>query len=63
MEILTSIGLILFWFAVVVAAGTFYLWAVIFAIKKGWLGEASSKVVYFATFVILAAIAFKLPIM
>lgn len=63
MEILTGIGLMLFWFSVVVAAGTLYLWVVIFAIKKGWLGEISSKIVYFATFVILAAIALKLPML
>lgn len=63
MEILVRIGLMLFWFAVVVVCGTFYLWAVIFAIRKGWLGETSAKVVYFATFVILAAIVFKLPLL
>ncbi len=63
MEILKNIGLILFWFLVVVVCGTAYLWAVIFAIRKGWLGEISAKVVYFATFVILAAIVFKLPLM
>lgn len=62
MEILISLGMIILWFAVVVAAGTAYVWLIIFAIKKGWLGENSSKVVYFATFVILAAIVFKLPI-
>lgn len=62
MEILISLGLIIFWFSVVVVAGTVYAWAIIFAIKKGWLGETSSKVVYFSTFVILAAIVFKLPI-
>ncbi len=63
MEILVRIGLMLFWFAVVVVCGTVYLWAVIFAIRKGWLGETSVKVVYFATFVILAAIVFKLPLL
>lgn len=63
MEILKNIWLILFWFLVVVVCGTAYLWAVIFAIRKGWLGETSAKVVYFATFVILAAIVFKLPLM
>lgn len=62
MGILISLGMIIFWFAVVVVAGTAYVWVIIFAIKKGWLGETSSKVVYFATFVILAAIVFKLPI-
>lgn len=62
MDILIKIGLILFWFSVVVVCGTGYLWAVIFAIRKGWLGETSAKVVYFATFVILAAIVFKLPL-
>lgn len=62
-DIMTNIGLIVFWFLVVVVAGTFYLWTVIFAIKKGWLGETSSKVVYFSTFVILAAIVFKLPLL
>lgn len=63
MEILTTIGLMLFWFAVVVVAGTAYVWAIIFAIKKGWLSEITSKIVYFATFVILAAIVFKLPLL
>lgn len=63
MDILSKIGMILFWFAAVVVCGTGYLWAVIFAIRKGWLGETSAKVVYFATFVILAAIVFKLPLM
>lgn len=62
-EILKNIGLILFWFLVVVVCGTAYLWAVIFAIRKGWLGERSAKVVYFATFVILAAIVLKLPLL
>lgn len=63
METLTNIGLIMFWFAVVVVVGTAYVWAIIFAIKKGWLGETSSKVVYFATFVMLAAMVFKLPLL
>lgn len=63
MEILLKICLMLFWFAVVVVAGTAYLWVVMFAIRKGWLGETSAKVVYFATFVILAAIVFKLPLL
>lgn len=63
MDALMKIGLILFWFVVVVVAGTAYLWAVIFAIKNGWLGETSAKVVYFATFVIVAAIVFKIPIL
>lgn len=63
MDIFIKIGMILFWFAAVVICGTAYLWAVIFAIRKGWLGETSAKVVYFATFVILAAIVFKLPLM
>lgn len=63
MEILKNIWMILFWFTFVVVCGTAYLWAVIFAIKKGWLGETSAKVVYFATFVILAAIVFKLPLL
>ncbi|EAS2156600.1 hypothetical protein AL950_003301 [Salmonella enterica subsp. enterica] len=63
METLTNIGLMMFWFAVVVVAGTAYVLAIIFAIKKGWLGETSSKVVYFATFVMLAAIVFKLPLL
>lgn len=63
MEILFKIGLMLLWFAVVVVAGTAYLWSVMFAIRKGWLGDTSAKVVYFATFVILAAIVFKLPLL
>lgn len=63
MEIMKNIGLIIFWFAAVVVAGTAYLWAVIFAIRRGWLGEVSSKIVYFATFVILAAAVFKLPLL
>ena len=63
MDILIKIGLILFWFAAVVVCGTAYLLAIIFAIRKGWLGETSAKVVYFATFVLLAAIVFKLPLL
>lgn len=63
MDILFEIGMILFWFTAVVVCGTAYLWAVIFAIRKGWLGEASAKVVYFSTFVILAATVFKLPLL
>ena len=63
MDILVKTGMILFWFSVVVVCGTAYLWAVIFAIRKGCLGEISAKVVYFATFVIVAAIVFKLPLM
>ncbi|EFJ1799421.1 hypothetical protein HIJ22_001020 [Escherichia coli] len=63
MDILIKIGLILFWFAAVVVCGTAYLVAIIFAIRKGWLGETSAKVVYFATFVIIAAIVYKLPLM
>lgn len=63
MDILIKVGMILFWFAFVVVCGTAYVLAVIFAIRKGWLGEASAKVVYFATFVILAGIVFKLPLL
>ncbi|PWI79553.1 hypothetical protein DEO48_13445 [Enterobacter sp. CGMCC 5087] len=63
MDILIKIGMILFWFAAVVVCGTGYLWAVIFAIRKGWLGERSAKVVYFSTFVILAAVVFNLPLL
>ena len=63
MDIFIKIGLILFWFAAVVVCGTAYLLAIIFAIRKGWLGEISAKVVYFATFVLLAAIVFKLPLL
>ncbi|AWZ97888.1 hypothetical protein L356_09038 [Enterobacter sp. MGH 10] len=63
MDIVIKIGLILFWFAAVVVCGTAYLVAIIFAIRKGWLGETSAKVVYFATFVIIAAIVYKLPLM
>lgn len=62
MDILLKIGLMLFWFAVVVACGTAYLWTIIFAIKRNWLGETAAKIVYFATFVIIAAIVFKLPL-
>jgi hypothetical protein len=62
MEILSSIGMMIFWFVVVVAGGTVYVWCVIFAIRKGWLGEVSAKIVYFATFVTLVAIAYKLPL-
>lgn len=51
----------LFWFAAVFVCGTAYLWLIIFAIRKKWLGELTAKIVYFATFVILAAIVFKLP--
>lgn len=63
MEILFKIGMILFWFSAVVVCGTAYLWVVIFAIRKGWLGETSAKVIYFATFVIISAIVFKLPLL
>ena len=63
MDISIKIGMIMFWFATVVVCGTAYLWAVIFAIRKGWLGETSSKVVYFSTFVIVADIVFKLPLL
>lgn len=63
MDILVMIGSMLFWFAAVVACGTAYLWLIIFAIRKEWLGELTAKIVYFATFVILAAIVFKLPIL
>ena len=63
MEILIKLGLILLWFSAVVTCGTAYLLAVIFAIRKGWLGEASAKVVYFSTFVILATVAFKSPLL
>ncbi|RBP11609.1 hypothetical protein DFQ50_104130 [Pseudocitrobacter faecalis] len=61
MDILVRIGLMLFWFAAVFVCGTAYLWLIIFAIRKKWLGELTAKIVYFATFVILAAIVFKLP--
>lgn len=63
MDILIKIGMILFWFAAVVVCGTAYLWAVIFAIRKGWLGEVTAKVIYFSTFVILTAIVFKMPLL
>lgn len=63
MDILINIGFILLWFTAVVVCGTAYLWAVMFAIRKGWLGETSAKVVYFSTFVIIAAIVFKLPLL
>lgn len=63
MDILVSIGMMLFWFAAVVVCGTAYLWVIIIAIRKKWLGEWSAKAVYFATFIILAAIIFKLPVL
>ncbi|BEC83625.1 hypothetical protein J5T14_001306 [Escherichia fergusonii] len=63
MDILVSIGLMLFWFAAVVVCGTAYLWVIIIAIRKKWLGEWSAKVVYLSTFVIIAAIIFKLPLL
>lgn len=62
MEMITNIALIFFWFVVVVACGTAYFFAIIFALKKGWIGDTSSKVIYFITFVILAAIVYKLPL-
>lgn len=62
MDIFNKLMMIIFWFAVVVFGGTFYVWAIIFMIKKGILGETSAKVVYFVTFVIIAAIVYKLPI-
>ncbi|EQB8059940.1 hypothetical protein ACYUM6_002005 [Enterobacter hormaechei] len=63
MEILVSIGLMLFWFAAVVVCGTAYLWVIVIAIRKKWLGEWSAKVVYFSTFVIIATMIFKLPLL
>lgn len=63
MDILVSIGLMLFWFAAVVVCGTAYLWVIVIAIRKKWLGEWSAKVVYFSIFVIIAAIIFKLPLL
>lgn len=62
MDILINIGMILFWFSVVVVCGTVYVWVIIVSMRKGWLGETSSKVVYFATFVIIAAMVFKLKV-
>jgi hypothetical protein len=62
MDIFNKLMMIIFWFSVVVFCGTFYVWAIIFMIKKGILGETSAKVVYFMTFVIVAAIVYKLPV-
>lgn len=62
MDILTKIGMILLWFSAVAVCGTVYVWVIIVSIRKGWLGETSAKVVYFATFVIIAAIVFKLKV-
>ncbi|EMB5520826.1 hypothetical protein U7Q95_003406 [Escherichia coli] len=62
-ELIMKLGMIIFWFVAVVACGTAYVWCVIYAIRKGWLGEFSAKLVYFATFVALAAIVYKLPIL
>lgn len=62
MDIFIKILLMIFWFSVVVACGIFYVWSIIFLIKKGILGETSSKIVYFLTFVIIAAIVYKLPV-
>ncbi len=59
---ITNIALILFWFVVVVACGTAYFFTIIFALKKGWIGDTSLKVIYFVTFVILAAVVYKLPL-
>ncbi len=52
----------IFWFVVVVVCGTAYFFTIIFALKKGWIGDTSSKVIYFITFVILAAVVYKLPL-
>lgn len=60
MEMIMNIALIFFWFVVVVVCGTAYFFTIIFALKKGWIGDTSSKVIYFMTFVILAAIVYKL---
>lgn len=62
MDILMNIGLIFFWFFAVVAAGTVYVWGIIFLIKKGIIGDTAAKIVYFATFVIIASIVYKLPL-
>ncbi|MFH2493701.1 hypothetical protein ABK713_11070 [Klebsiella aerogenes] len=63
MEMMTNIAMIFFWFAVVVFSGTAYFFTIIFALKKGWIGDSSSKVIYFITFVILAAVVFKLKLL
>jgi len=62
MDILVKLGLMFFWFFVVVAAGTLYVWVIIFLIKKGIIGDTAAKIVYFATFVIIASIVYKLPL-
>jgi hypothetical protein len=61
-DIMTNIGLIVFWFGSGCDRYFLFMGGYI-RDKKGWLGETSSKVVYFATFVILAAIVFKLPLL
>ena len=63
MEIFFKIGLIVFWFAITTLCGTAYFFAIVFAIKKGLLGDTSAKVVYFLSFVIVAAIVYKLPLL
>lgn len=62
MDILIKLGLMFFWFFVVVAAGTLYVWVIIFLIKKGIIGDMTAKIVYFSTFVIIASILYKLPL-
>ena len=60
MEMMMNVALIFFWFVVVVVCGAAYFFTIIFALKKGWIGDTSSKVIYFITFVILSAIVYKL---
>lgn len=59
MDILTKIGLIFFWFATVVAAGTAYFFAMAFALKKGWISDGAANVIYFITFAIIASMVYK----
>lgn len=59
MDVLTKIGLIFFWFATVVVAGTAYFFAMAFALKKGWISYGAANVIYFITFAIIASMVYK----
>ena len=63
MDILVSIGLMLFWFAAVVVCGTAYLWVIIFAIRKKWLGEWSAQGVFVSAVGIIGPKIFKMPLL
>lgn len=59
MDILTKVGVIFFWFATVVVAGTAYFFAMAFVLKKGWISDGVANAIYFLTFVIIASVVYK----